>query len=163
MEGVGVVTVLNQPIGYLLRLFSCAAEDYSVYIWRIVGDAFKRKVFVAGMDHIVDMAHILRAGIFCADDKLLRVVHVFCRNLGNLLWHSRREEEHLAIFRHMAQYIVDVVDKTHVEHFVSLVENHGVYVAEFYDTPVDEVDEASRCGNNDLHSLAERTNLALDA
>ena len=63
----------------------------------------------------------------------------------------------------MRENLVDVVEKSHVEHLVGLVENHGVDVAERHDASFYQVDEASRGGDDHLHALAERADLALDA
>src|SRR3546814_2376016 len=46
-------------------------------------------------------------------------------DLGNRLWHGGREKERAAAIRRRVQYFFQFLTKTHVEHFVGFVENHG--------------------------------------
>ena len=109
------------------------------------------------------MLYVLGTFVLGAYHKLLGVVHVLGGDFGNLLRHCSREEEHLAIFGHMAQDVVYVVDKAHVEHLVGLVKNHGVYIVELHHATVYEVDESARCSHYHLHSSLKTAYLAFNA
>ena len=73
----------------------CAAEDDAVDIGIIVGDAFESLVFVFGMHHVVDVAHVLGPLVAAAHHNLLRVVHV---GAGNLLDFARHGGPRRAAF-----------------------------------------------------------------
>ncbi len=63
----------------------------------------------------------------------------------------------------MVEDFVDGVEEAHVEHLVSLVEYHGVYILEFHHPTVDEVDQSARGGHNHLRAALEGLYLALYA
>ena len=65
-------------------------------------------------------------------------------NAFDVLAHSSREQECVAVGRHVVEYLVDRVREAHVEHLVSLVEHHVAYVLHLGSATVHEVDEASR-------------------
>ena len=163
MQGVGIVAVLDQVVGNLLAQRPGAAKDDAVDAWPAVDDAFQRQVFVVGAHHVVDVAHIVAALVARADDKLLRLVHVVARYLGNLARHGGREQQHFSLLGHMGENGVDVVHKPHVEHFVGFVEDDGAHLLQFHFTAVNQVEQAARCGHHDLHALVEGADLALDA
>ena len=50
----------------------------------------------------------------------------------------------------MVEDVVDAVDKSHIEHFVSLIEYHGMYIVQVYHAAVYQIKQSSRCGYNDL-------------
>ena len=163
MQGLGVVAVVDQIVGHLLRLAPGTAEDDGVDIRIVVGYAFERQVFVASMHHIVDMPHVGRAFVARSDHYLHRIVHIFLSYPPYFGGHSGREHQHLALLRHMAEDIVDRVEKSHIEHLVGLVEDHGVHTREVHYSAIDQVDKSAGGGHDDLHAGAQRAYLALDA
>ena len=88
MEGIDIVAVGNQVVGNLLSLAPGAAEDNSVDVGIGVGDTLEGKILVLGVYHIIYVAQILRALVACAYYKLLRVVHIVFRYLGDLVGHG---------------------------------------------------------------------------
>ena len=58
VERLGIVAVVDELVGYLLRLTLCATEYYRIDSGIIVDDALQRKVFVLGVDQIVDMVDV---------------------------------------------------------------------------------------------------------
>ena len=55
----------------------------------------------------------------------------------------------------MAQYLFYVLQETHVEHLVGLVENHGMHVVQLHLAALYEVYEAARGGDYHLHAPAQ--------
>ena len=155
VKGLGIVTVSDKFIGHFLCVAASAAEDNRIYIRRIVGDTFQRKIFIAGVDHIVDMFDVCRAFIACADDDFLGVFHEAFGDTADLGRHCRREQKHLSVFGHMAENICDRIHKAHVEHLVCFVEHNGVHIVEFYHSAIDQVDQSAGRGDYDLNALTE--------
>ena len=62
----------------------------------------------------------------------------------------------------MRKNLVDVIDESHIEHFIGLIENDGADVCEFHHSPLDEVDQASRSSHYHLGSLLDRLYLRFD-
>ena len=77
VQRIGVVAVLHQLVGNLLRLQAGTAENDCVYGWVIVNNAFQGQVLVLGVNHIIDVLHVLGALITCADDNLAGIMKVF--------------------------------------------------------------------------------------
>ena len=59
VQGLGVVAVLDELVGYLLRLYLRAAEDDGKDARVVVDDTLQRQVFILGVDHIIDMVDVL--------------------------------------------------------------------------------------------------------
>ena len=59
MQSIGIVAILYELVGNLLCLHTSAAEDDSVDVRVVVGNALQGKVLVLGMHHIVYVAHVL--------------------------------------------------------------------------------------------------------
>ncbi|CCX77823.1 putative uncharacterized protein [Parabacteroides johnsonii CAG:246] len=163
VQRIGVVAILYQFVGDLLRLFAGTAEDDAVDVRVKVGDTFQREVLVLCTDHVVDIADILIALVLVADHDFLRILHVPLRDGSNLLRHGGREEQHVAVFRHFGEDGVDAVGEAHVEHLIRLVHDDILYQAEVHRLAVHQVQEASRSGHYHVHTTFQRLNLALDA
>src|SRR3546814_8574693 len=58
-------------------------------------------------------------------DDLQRIALISAGQRGNRLWHGGGEKERAAAIRRRVQYFFQFLTKTHVEHFVGFVENHG--------------------------------------
>ena len=88
MQRVGVVAVLYQFVGNLLRFLAGAAEDDTVDVRVKVGDTFQGEILIACLYHIIDIADILVPFVLVPDHDFLRVLHVFLRDVGDLLRHG---------------------------------------------------------------------------
>ena len=152
VQCLGVISVGNEVVGYLLSVAACAAEYYGVYVGAVVGHTFEGKVFVAGVDHIVYVPHVFGAFVACAHYNLHGGLHEFIGNLGDFLRHCGRKHEHASVFRDMRKYLVYVINETHVKHFIGLVKHHGMDIAKFNYASVDEVDKPSWGGHDYLYA-----------
>ena len=61
----------------------------------------------------------------------------------------------------MGEDVVDIIDESHVEHLVGLVEDYSVNLGKIYYTAVDKVDKSARGSHDNLHTLSKRAYLAL--
>ena len=162
MQRIGIITVLDELRRHLLCSGTGAAKDDAINPRQVVHNALECQILLLGIHHIVDVMHIGAALVARAHHILLRIVHVVLGNLGNFAWHGGREEQHLAVARHIGKNLVDVVDKAHVQHLVGLVKHHGVHILECDGLAVDQVDEAAWRGHHHLHTLFQRLHLRLD-
>jgi hypothetical protein len=64
--------------------------------------------------------------------------------------------------RERFENVLHVIDKTHIEHSIGLVEYGGFYVAQVKGATLDEIDEASGCAHHGLDSMAQRPYLPVD-
>jgi hypothetical protein len=55
---------------------------------------------------------------------------VMLDDLADAVRKRRREERDLLLLRHLLQDVLDVLDETHAQHLICLVEHHGLERAE---------------------------------
>jgi hypothetical protein len=79
--------------------------------------------------------------------------------LGDLGRHGGREEERLALLRQHRDDPADVDDEAHVEHPVSLVEDHDLDLVESQRPALAEVEEPARGGDEDVDAAGKGTDL----
>ena len=145
-----VISVADKLVRHLLR-FSLGAAEYDAVDARIiVDDALQCQVFVLGIHHIIYVVDVLCALIARANHYFLVVMQVATRNLLYLLTHRSREEQRIAVLRNILENLIDTVGETHVKHLVSLVKHHVAHGFQLGSAASDEVDEASRCGYDNL-------------
>ena len=76
MQRVGVVAVLYQFVGDLLRLFAGTAEDDAVDVRVEVGDAFQSQVLVACLYHIIDIIFFPYLGVSHMTGQIVRIIGI---------------------------------------------------------------------------------------
>lgn len=162
VEGLGVVAVLDELVGNLLRLELRTAEDDGEDTRVIVYDTLQGQILVLGVNEIVDVVDMLGALITAADNDLLIVVEILLRDLLNLLAHRGGEEERVVVLGQLLEDGVDTLGEAHVQHLIGLVEDDIADVVELRHATVDEVDETARRGDNDLHALLQLADLRHD-
>ena len=163
MQRVGIVSVFYQCVGYFLCFEPGAAEDDAVYAGIVVGNTFQGQIFVFGVYEIVDVFYILCPFVFAADNDFPGRMHVFFCDTAYVGRHGGREKQHTSFVWNSRKYFVDTFGKSHVEHLVGFVHNHGMYPVELYHTSVDQVDEAAGCSDDYVYAFFECTYLAFDA
>lgn len=85
-----------------------------------------------------------------------RLVQVTRGELGDLPRHRRREQECLALARHLREDSIELLTKAHVEHAVGFVEDQHFYVLQAGAAVVHVVQEATGCGDDDIVWSAQR-------
>ena len=86
-------------------------------------------------------------------------MQVATRNLLNLLTHRSGEEQRIAVLRNILENLIDTVGESHVEHLVSLVKHHVAHGFQLCCATSYEVDEASRCGYDNLGATLQGVHL----
>ena len=162
VQRLGVVSVVDELVGYLLRLALCAAEYYGENLRVVVNDALQGEVLVLGVDHIINVVHVLGALVAAAHHYLLRVGKVVARYFLDLAAHRGREEQRVAVLGHAGQYLVDAFGEAHVEHLVGLVEHYVLDGLELRRAAVHQVDESSRRGYDYLRAVLQGAYLVLN-
>ena len=107
MQRLGVVSVVYELVGHLLRLALRAAEYYGEYLWVVVNDTLQGEVFVLGVDHIIYVVDVLGALVAAAHYYLFRLAQVVAGYFLYLLAHRCREEQRVAVFGHALKYLVN--------------------------------------------------------
>ena len=159
VEGVCAISVTYEFVGHFLRFGTCAAEHYGIYVGIVVGDTLQGKVFVLGMDHVVDVIDALCSFVFIAYHYFLGVMQIVFCYLGYGRRHCGREHQRSPVLRDPLEDGIDAVGESHVEHLIGLIHDHFPDGIEADHLAVHQVDQTSRGGDYDMYAALEITDL----
>ena len=162
VQRLGVVAVLDELVGYLLRFYLRAAEDDGEDFGVVVHDALQCQVLVLCVHHVIDVVNVLGTLVARAHDDGLVVLQILCCHALHLAAHRGREHQRAVLFGQGLEDFVDTVREAHVEHLVGLVEHDGRHLLQMDVAAVLQVDESPWRGHNHLHALLQGTHLRLD-
>ena len=100
--------------------------------------------------------------LFLGNGYILRRLHVLLGQAQNRTGHGCGEQQSLAFSRQAAHNFFDIINKAHIQHFVGLVQYQEFDMVQTDSAAVDMVNQASRSADNNLHIVAQRTNLAFN-
>ena len=92
-----------------------------------------------------------------------RITHQVGDLAHGLLVEGRREQQRLALGRRLAHDAADGGQKAHVEHAVGLVEHQHLDLVQVAGTLLDQVDQTTRRGDQDIAAVLKRRGLRLVA
>ena len=141
VQRLGVVAVLDQLVGYLLRLQLRAAEDDGENLGEVVHDTLQRQVLVLRMHHIIDVVHILGTLIARAHDDGLVILQVMLGHLLHLTAHRGREHQRGVLLRQRLEDLVDGIRETHVQHLVGLIKHDGAHSLQMGEATILQVEQ----------------------
>ena len=159
MQGLGIISIAYELIGYLLRLYLSTAEDDGINLRIIVDNALQGEVFILCMHEVVDVVDMFGTFVPTTHYNLFMVAQIALGYALYLLAHSGREEQRVTLVRHTTEYLVDAIREAHCEHLVSLIKHHIRNIIEFCHSTMHEVDESTWCSYYNLHSLAQGLHL----
>ena len=162
MQRLGIISVLDQFVGYLLRFQLGTAEDDGKNLRIVVNDTFQGQIFVLRVYHIIYMIHILGSLVARTDNDFLRVVQILLGHPLHFAAHRGRKHQRVVLIGQRLEDFVDCVRETHVEHLVGFVEHYIAYILQLGKATVLQVYQTARGGHDDLHPLLQRANLRLD-
>ena len=131
----------------------------------VVGlDQVREQVLLHLAAHRVDLLNDAVVGLVATrhlDQR--RLVEQAVGQRLDLVAEGRRKQQALLLRRHDGQHLLDVVDETHVEHAVGFVEHEDLDVAQIQRALLVVVEQAARCGHQDVDALAQAVDLRLHA
>ena len=157
-----IITILNQLICNILSLQLGAAEDNCKDAWIEIHHALQGEILVLGIYQIVDVVYMLSTLVARTHYDFLVVVQVVEGNLLDVLAHGSREEQSVSIFRNVLKDGIDALREAHVQHLVSLIKHHIVYVLQLSHATINQIEQAARGSHDNLHTMLQGANLASD-
>ena len=100
--------------------------------------------------------------LFLGNGYILRRLHVLLGQAQNRTRHGCGEQQSLAFNRQAAHNFFDIINKAHIQHFVSLVQYQEFDMVQTDSAAVDMVNQTARGTDNNLHIVAQRTDLAFN-
>ena len=98
-----------------------------------------------------------------ADFDAQRVVEHLPGEQANVIGEGRGEQQGLALFRQHAVDIRQFFGEAQVEHAVSFIQHQGLQLVELQRVLAEQVDQAARGGDQNVHTLAQLHHLRVDA
>src|SRR5215203_337477 len=161
MDGLDSVATRHERLAQLIDSRLGAAEDHR----RLRGLGVENPgegVDPAGAGHLIRRLSDLRyRHLFAGHRYPLRFAHVAGGEMGNPRWNGGREERHLTFGRSLLQDPLDVLNESHVEHLVRLIEDEEANVIQFQRAPAHVVHDSSRRADHDLHAALQTAELSL--
>ena len=109
MQRLRIIAILNQFVGYLLRLYLRTAENDGEDTGIEIYDTLQRQVFILGIHHIIDVIHILCTLITATNHDLFVIMQIGLRHTLHLLTHRGREHQGAVFSRQRLEYLIDTV------------------------------------------------------
>ena len=157
-----IITILNQLICNILSLQLGAAEDNCKDAWIEIHHTLQGEILVLGIYQIVDVVYMLSTLVARTHYDFLVVVQVVEGNLLDVLAHGSREEQSVSIFRNVLEDGIDALREAHVQHLVSLIKHHIVYVLQLSHATINQIEQTTRGSHDNLHTMLQGANLASD-
>ena len=163
VQGVDGISAGGECIGEFIDVAAGFAENHGVKVVFHIDDTGEYFEFVFAADLVVDLFGEIGADGFgfCTDDFVVGAHELF-RDGENFLRHGCGEHEHALFGRRRGENPLDVVDESHVEHFVGFVENGELDFIEDEFFAFHEVDDASGRADDDVDSLIQFFELNAD-
>ena len=157
-----IITILNQLICNILSLQLGAAEDNCKDAWIEIHHTLQGEILVLGIYQIVDVVYMLSTLVARTHYDFLVVVQVVEGNLLDVLAHGSREEQGVSILRNVLEDGIDALREAHVQHLVSLIKHHIVYVLQLSHATINQIEQTTRGSHDNLHTMLQGANLASD-
>ena len=148
--------------GNLFYAILLAREDddaLQIAILKDVLDNLKLLRFVAHVGHLVNLLGRARHSNLYLD----RIVEQLYGKFAYLLRHSGREHDALTILRQLLYYLHDVVDESHIEHTVGLVEHKEAAAREVEVAHLEVTEQSARCSNQHIGTHTHRAQFLIVA
>jgi hypothetical protein len=153
-----VVEVPNHAIGPVLR----SGEDQDRIHFGFLEQLHQQCRLALARDRIHrvgNRARCLRAAADLDHDWFAQVLPGQGLDFGR---HRRAEEQRLTVFGNLADDAIELRREPHVEHAIRFVEHENLEVVEHDVLSFHVIQQATRCGNDDIDALTQRLGLGLD-
>ena len=163
VESLHRVMLLFQLLHHLIHIPFGAAENQRIQIFFGIKDTHKSIEFVFPFDGIPDLIRQFRAEPchFRPDD--LVILHELFGNAQNLRRHGGGKHQHSFIRCGKAQDLLDVLNKTHIQHFISFIQNRIFQRGKIQHAPLVKIFDAPRGADDHIHiAFPQKFQLDLD-
>ena len=153
------VSLFIKSLTYIVCITLALNKNKAKEIWRNVDEAdksFNLFAFTENPVLLVDEQWFFYNAFFFND---FIVTHEALCNAKDFFWNCCAEQKNAAILVCAFKNIFDVVNESHVEHFVAFIKNKIVDFGNIEDTAIHKVHYTAWCSNYDFNTLAEGTHL----
>ena len=162
VKSFGHIASLLQGFGHFIAAALRADEDDSKLRILHVEQTAERIEFLTVGQFDIFLLDKIDGDSRCFDLHDLRFLQEGFRQLADRCRHGRREEHGLAFFRNSGQNGTDVIDESHIYHFIAFVEHEDLHMRQIDGATLHVVHQTARGRDDDIRVLSERFELALD-
>ena len=160
MQAFYQVATAGKSDSQIVYAFFGAAEDNQFAINFCVQQTAQAFNLIFGF--VVVLFNQRNGQFFFAYCYIFGSFHVFFSQAQNRTRHSCREEQGLTVIRKVTHNFFHIVNKAHIQHFVSFVQYQEFNMVKFNSSAVDVVNQTTRSTDYDLNIVFQRFNLAFD-
>ena len=163
MKSIDRVAAHGEIFREVVDIASCFAEDHRVQVVFHVNDAGDGFQFVFAADLVINLFGEIGAdGFGSGADDFIIGAHELFGDGEDLFRHGGGEHQHAFVAGGGGKDLLDVVDESHVEHFVGFIQNGEPELVEHEFAAFHKVDDASGRSNHDVDSLIKFFQLNAD-
>src|SRR3989344_9419704 len=140
----------------------CPAEDQHLAEFRLYQKLMQYVYLRFSSSYTNDVLVHAGCGIAGFDRDVHRVDKKILDEHLDVARKRRREKERVPLLRHVRENMLHVIDESHVEHPVGLVENNSAELGEVKYATFDEILQTPRRTNDHVRIAAEGRDLAVD-
>ncbi len=154
-----LVQVLGQAIGAVLG----TGEHQDLFPGAEGDQVGEQGALLIGRNAEQSLLDTLDGGVRRGDLDPLGILQQLAGEVGDVLGEGGREQQVLALRWQTGQDLLHVMDKAHVEHAVSFVQYQDFDGGQVDALLTGEVQQATRAGHENVHTLGQGGNLRLEA
>ena len=159
MDGLCTNTEFMEVFYNLVRTVFCSGKNQCPldgFIFKQVNQQLLLVVFI-------DVIHGLLNGLCCRGNRGHfypdRPVQNAVRKGSDLIGHGGREEKSLSFCRKLGNHLLDIMDESHVQHPVCLVQHKYLDESQIDESLLHQVEQPSWCCHEDISAVAEGSGL----
>jgi len=162
METTGAVSIAIEEIGDIFCLVFHTSKN-NHFFPLVLSEVFLEHLILLEVWNLDERVINLRNHeFFIGFDRFVPVSSIFREEIFDLLWDGRRECHRLFDRPETRPDSIDVVDESHIEHTINLIEDEVFYMRKIDKSALDEVDETTRSCDDNLWTVFESFALCTD-
>lgn len=155
VDSLSRYTIFSEDLHDFIGSTFCPGK-YENGFYRLFLEKFEEEVwFISLIDEINTLFDDIDGRRDRCDGHFRRIDEDRARELHDLGRHSCREKECLLLRREDSEELLHIMDESHIEHTICLIEDEELDIAEGYMFLIHEVKEASWCRDEDIDSISE--------
>ena len=163
VQSHGFDAMFGQMLGYVVGAEFGAGKDQHLAPVVLVDDVREQCFLFASADRVDGLRDALHRGVARRHLDVCRIAKQAVGQIADFIAERSAEKQGLLLLGHQCQYFFDVVDKTHVEHAVGLVEHQNLYLAQIKRALARMVQQPAGRSHQNVHATAQLVNLRAHA
>ena len=163
MQRHGLNAVFGQKLSDIVGTKLGAGEHQHLAPVLLLNDMGEQCLLLAAPYRVNHLGNALHGGVAWRDLHALGVLEQGGRQITDFIAESGRKEQALFVLGHCSEHLLYVMDETHVQHAVGFVQHQHLDLAQVQHTLLQQVQQATRSGNQDVNAFFDTADLRVHA